>query len=290
MQSFIFLYLDRVCIVWWFAICWIIQGFAMKIFGRGLGCMAMLLVLTACQREEHTDLSHPVHSTQTNIPLIQAKSIAVKLPQAEICEQMGCTRYDLQTIQTNVAWINDYFLDRLKKMDPIAFEKYEGPQLDNDSLTALGLNQSRSHVQYLGQNGIFATFLLHSYNYNAGATHGLYHDEYVNFDLNEQKRIALQDLLITGMERQFADALYEQNALWLQNHGVAAETLQLSDNFYFDQKGLVMVYPLYALAAYSEGMTKLSLPYERLHKWVKPEYLPALPHYIKEQLSSSTDE
>lgn len=249
-----------------------------------------LLLLTACQRENTAERTNQATVEHSVTPLVQAKAIVVKLPQTEICEQNGCTRYDFQSIQTNVTWIDDYFLDRLKKMDPIAFEKYEGPQLDRDSLTALGLGQSRSHVQYLGQNAFVATFLLHSYNYNAGAAHGMYHDEYVNFDLNEKKRLSLQDILISGMERQLADALFEQNAVWLENRGISRETLQLSDNFYFNSKGLVMVYPLYALASYAEGMSELAVPYALLHQWIKPEYLPGLPNYANEQVSAETDE
>lgn len=244
--------------------------------------IAMLIGLVACQRQDSTTIHQQISSNDEHLVVIQAKTIPVTLPQSEICEQNGCMRYDLQTIQTNVTWINDYFLNRLKKIEPIAFEKYEGPQLDRESLAMLGLSQSRSHVQYLSQNSILATFILHSYQYNAGAEHGLYHDEYVNFDIAEKKRIGIKDLLIVGKERAFVDALYQKHASWLAARQIYPESLALSDNFYYNQKGLVLVYPVYELGSYADGMVELMLPYSQLSTWVKPEYLPTLPRYANE--------
>ena len=239
--------------------------------------------MAACQQQESV-LPEKQNSIEEQQPIaLQAKTIAVKLPQAELCEQIGCTRYDLQTIQTNVPWIDDYFLDRIKKIEPIAFEKYEGPQLDRESLAILGLSQSRSHVQYLGQHNHLATFILHSYQYSAGAEHGLYHDEYVNFDLNEKRRIGIKDILFDGKERGFAEVLYRQHSNWLAQRDIYPESLPISDNFYYSNKGLVLVYPVYTLGSYADGMVELTLPYDQLAAWVKPEYLPALPRYTNEQ-------
>jgi len=126
-----------------------------------------------------------------------------------------------------------------------------------------------------------ATFIVDSYTYSAGAAHGLYHKEFVNFDLSLQKRIALQDILIKGTERKVLDALYSANANWLNDHAITRDKLQLSDNFYYGVDGLVFVYPLYELASYAEGMPELILPYRVSQAVIKPEYLPSLPNYKK---------
>ncbi len=55
--------------------------------------------------------------------MIQAKVVALKLPQQQICDEDGCTAYDIQTVKTNVAWIDEYFMQRLQKADPIAFSE-----------------------------------------------------------------------------------------------------------------------------------------------------------------------
>ena len=257
-------------------------GCKMKSMVAWFGVIAIMMGLIACQQQNTTAAPKQVQQPDEHATVIQAKTIPVTLPQAEICEQNGCTRYDLQTIQTNVVWMNDYFLNRLKKIEPIAFEKYEGPQLDRDSLAMLGLSQSRSHVQYLGQNEKIATFILHSYQYSAGAEHGLSHDEYVNFDLTEKKRIGIKDLLIQGKDRAFVDALYQKHASWLAARQIYPESLALSDNFYYNSKGLVLVYPVYELGSYADGMVELTLPYSQLATWIKPEYLPSLPRYASE--------
>ena len=260
---------------------------------RGISALTffcLVLVLSACQRSDDVIAHPPSRVDVAEVQVIRAKTVPIALPQAEICEQVGCTRYHFQTIQTNVPWINQYFLERIQKMEPIAFEKYEGPKLDRDSLAALGLSQSSAYVRYIGQNGALATFVLHSNSYSSGAVHGLYHDEYVNLDLNEKRRVGLQDLLIEGQARAFADALYAHNKSWLAAHNIAAETLPLSDNFYFSQKGLVLVYALYELTGYPEGMPELIVPYRELHQFVKKEYLPPLPQYPQVEAMLATGE
>lgn len=241
--------------------------------------LCMAFAFNGCQRSD--ERSQQIHSTieLPQVALIQAKVIPVALPQNEICEQVGCTQYEFQTIQTRQAWIDDYFLNRLKKMEPMAFEKYEGPDLDRESLSALGLSQSRAHVRYLGQNAHIASFVLHSYQYNSGADHGIYHHEYVNFDLNERKRIGLNDILMMDQLTAFAEALYQHNKTWLLNRNISFEAFQLSDNFYYGTQGLVLVYPLYQWGGYADGMSELVLPYSALTGFVKEAYLPALPDY-----------
>lgn len=249
-----------------------------------------VLAFTACQRSDDVIAHPPSRVDVAELQVIRAKTVPIALPQVEICEQVGCTRYHFQTIQSNVPWINEYFLERIQKMEPIAFEKYEGPKLDRDSLAALGLSQSSAYVRYVGQNGALATFILHSDSYSSGAEHGLYHDEYVNLDLNEKRRVGLQDILIDGKARAFADAVYAHNRAWLTARHIATENFPLSDNFYFSHKGLVSVYALYELTGYAEGMPELVLPYQELHKFIKKEYLPPLPQYTQAETQQSTGE
>jgi hypothetical protein len=252
--------------------------------------MCIALGLSACHRSDDFNQKLPTTVESLHIPLIQAKAVPVPLPQDEICEQVGCTQYDFQSIHTNLSWIDEYFLERLHKMEPIAFEKYEGPDLDRESISIMGLSKNQAHVRYVGQNGHLATFILHTYTYSSGAEHGIYHDEYINFDLNEQRRIGLQDILITGKERALAEALYNHNQSWLQSRNITAELLPLSDNFYYSPQGLVLVYALYELGTYTDGMTELVLPYDRLNKLIQAEYLPALPEYPKPETTVKAGE
>ena len=211
------------------------------------------------------------------IPLIQAKVIRVELPKKQFCDAEGCTQYDLQTVQTQVPWINEYFLARLQKDVPDAFSTDK--KISAETSAAKGLNQNTVYVQFIAQHTNLATFVIQSYIYNAGAAHGMSHQEFVTFDLNTHKRLALTDILKPNVEAKVADALYEANSNWLQQHNIERAKLQLSDNYYYGVNGIVFVYPLYELASYAEGMSELTLPYLMTKDLIKAEYLPSLPEY-----------
>ena len=216
-----------------------------------------------------------------SIPLIQSKTIDMEVLKSESCMAEGCTQYNLQTVDTNVDWINQYFDARIKKAEPTAFSAEPNEKVNVGDDSTAGLSQSSLSVRYISQWYKVATFIVNSYTYSAGAAHGLYHKEYVNFDLGKEQRISLQDVLVKGAEKKVVDELYNANASWLNDHSILREKLQLSDNFYYGAEGIVFVYPLYELASYAEGMTELVLPYRVTQTLIKPEYLPSLPHYKK---------
>ena len=232
--------------------------------------IVVALGLSACQKNG---------DTQQDIVLIDAKTVAVQLPQNEVCTVDGCTQYDFQNIQTGIAWIDDYFLDRLKKMDPVAFEKAKNLEQNTDNQKLPSISQA--NIRFLGQNKNLATFVMHTYTYPAGAAHGMYHEEYVNFDLKNKKRITVQDLVQKESEAKLVQALYEYNQNWLLEKEIKAEDLKLSDNFYYGAQGIVFVYSLYDLASYADGMSELLLPYHAVEDLINPEYLPSLPQFPK---------
>lgn len=221
------------------------------------------------------------NNSSTSTLLIQSKTVEMKLPKSEACNTDGCTQYDIQTVETNADWINTYFEDRVKKADPVAFSTEPNEKVNLGDGSTAGLSQSSIAVRYISQWYNVATFAIASYTYNAGAAHGLYHTEYVNFDLSQKKRISLQDILVKGAEKKVLNELYDANSIWLSQHSIERDKLQLSDNFYYGANGIVFVYPLYELASYAEGMTELTLPYSVSQPLFKPQYLPSLPNYKK---------
>ena len=240
-----------------------------------------LSLLTACQprNEPVQDNQQKAQVKEQGIPLIQSKTVAMKLAKQEACDAEGCTQYSIQTVETNVDWINQYFAERIKKADPIAFSTAPNEKVNLAEGAEPGLGQSTTHVRYISQWGKIATFALESYTYTAGAAHGMSHVEYVNFDLQAKKRLALQDVLAKGAETKVLSALYDANSMWLEEHNIERGKLQLSDNFYYGASGIVFVYPLYELASYAEGMSELKLPYESAGEVIQAQYLPSLPKY-----------
>ncbi|WP_010113114.1 RsiV family protein [Acinetobacter sp. P8-3-8] len=242
--------------------------------------LSTMLMVTACQEKPAPQVEQATTQNQAETtPLIQAKIERVEIPKKQFCDEDGCIQYDLQTVKSNVAWIDDYFLTRIKKDVPNAFEQgHANPQANDEAQSSpKGLNQNSIYVRFISQQNNLATFVIQTYSYAAGAAHGMYHNEYVTFDLNAKKRLALTDILKPNVEAKVAEQLYDANANWLIQKDITREKLQLSDNYYYGVNGIVFVYPLYELTSYADGMPELKLPYQVARDLVKPEYLPSLP-------------
>ena len=245
-----------------------------------LSLLSSMLMVSACQEKPAPQAEQAATATQhAQIPLIQAKVERVDVVKKQFCDEDGCTQYDLQTVKSNVPWLDDYFLNRIKKDVPGAFEKDQNhAQAESEAQSSpKGLNQNSIYVRFISQQNNLATFVIQTYTYAAGAAHGMYHNEYVTFDLSTQKRLALTDILKPNVEAKVAEQLYDANANWLIQKDITRDKLQLSDNYYYGVNGLVFVYPLYELTSYAEGMPELKLPYQVAKDLIKAEYLPSLP-------------
>ncbi|ANF82287.1 hypothetical protein A3K93_08835 [Acinetobacter sp. NCu2D-2] len=234
----------------------------------GLGSVTLM----GCQQE--SEPSTESVQNEAVLPLIQAHTEKVTGVQSLSCEKEGCTRYDLQSVKTNVDWIDQYFYDRIKRAEPVAFKVNQAKQ--ESEVDVNSLDQRNIRVGYLGQQANLATFVMKSYQFKTGSEFGMYHHEYVNFDLTQKKRLALEDILKKGVDAKLLDQLYDANMLWLQAHDIEKAQLKLSDNFYINAQGLVLVYPLYEMADYTTGMPELKIPHDQLAALLKPEYLPNL--------------
>ena len=245
-----------------------------------LSLLSSMLMVSACQEKPAPQAEQAATATQhAQIPLIQAKVERVDVVKKQFCDEDGCTQYDLQTVKSNVPWLDEYFLNRIKKDVPGAFEKDQNhAQAESEAQSSpKGLNQNSIYVRFISQQNNLATFVIQTYTYAAGAAHGMYHNEYVTFDLSTQKRLALTDILKPNVEAKVAEQLYDANANWLIQKDITRDKLQLSDNYYYGVNGLVFVYPLYELTSYAEGMPELKLPYQVAKDLIKAEYLPSLP-------------
>lgn len=231
-----------------------------------------VVALAGCQPKQEQKAT----TEKVDIPLIHAKVVPVKLPKQKVCLEDGCTSYDLQTVETNQKWINEYFVNRMKKAEPNAFANLTDQPVKAPADGA-AQNESSTYVRFVSQNYNLATFAIQSYSYSAGAAHGMSHQEFVNFDLTNKKHITVSELLKPDMNTKLRDELYAANQNWLEEHNIKKEQLQVSDNYYYGVNGIVFVYPLYELASYAEGMSELTLPYYAAKEFVKAEYLPSLP-------------
>uniref|UniRef100_UPI001BDCDF08 hypothetical protein n=1 Tax=Escherichia coli TaxID=562 RepID=UPI001BDCDF08 len=80
---------------------------------------------------------------------------------------------------------------------------------------------------------------MQSYSYQAGAAHGMHHQEFVTFDLNSKKRLALQDMLLTDSEAKLVRELFNHNDNWLNEEDIQRDKRRMSNKFYYGANGLV---------------------------------------------------
>ncbi|MDR6628791.1 hypothetical protein J2X86_000802 [Acinetobacter lwoffii] len=206
---------------------------------------------------------------------IEAKTVPIKGAAKVVCEIEGCVRFDLQTVDSNIDWINQYFIERTQHTEPVAFTKVtqKNPKKADEPHY---LDQRFIKVEFVGQHAHLATFALKSSNLARNKNASLKHVEYINFDLKQKKRLALSQLLLNGGEQKLLNAMYRTNTQWLNTQGIQQQQLKLSDNYYFDTTGLVMVYPAGELAPAAAGMPELKVSYADLNEVIRPEYLAIL--------------
>ena len=246
-------------------------------------------LLTACQPQQNQASTHPtekqadVANEPKGITLIQAQTKVLNLTKPEVCEAATstedfamCTKYHLQTINTNVDWLNQYFTQRLKTDYAEAFDASPAVNVTLDPEIP-STNYTTASVRYIGQHDYLAGFEYFTDHFPAGAAHGTHFSEYIVFDLKTKQRLSLNDILLPASKEQLKAELYAYNSQWLEEHHIAEHELDISDNFYYGANGIVFVYPLYELASYAEGLTELELPYWAAQELIKAEYLPQLP-------------
>ncbi len=244
--------------------------------------------LAACQPKD-PPVNAPVESksnssvTETSLPLIHATTQQVALAKSEACQPAEsaddfatCSKYHVQTIQSNVKWIDDYFMQRLKADYVEAFDATPSTKVTLDPEMP-SINYATASVRFAGQHYHLANFEYFSDYFPVGAAHGMHHSDYVVFDLKSKQRLKLNDILLPASKEKLKAELYSYNSRWLEDHQISEQQLELSENFYYGSNGIVFVYPLYELASYAEGISELELPYWAAKEFIKAEYLPQLP-------------
>jgi hypothetical protein len=95
--------------------------------GSVFAMMLCVGLLSACQPQndsnaaKNEETAKPAQVVQT-LPLIEAKVRPLQLARSIACDEEECTKYQLYSLDTNVPWINQYFDERMKKANPVAFE------------------------------------------------------------------------------------------------------------------------------------------------------------------------
>jgi hypothetical protein len=141
------------------------------------------------------------------------------------------------------------------------------------------------HAQLTGdakrsaQRGHLLTVAINSYAYTGGA-HGMPATHWLNWDLAADQHLPLAQVIQPGQEAAFWARAEDAHQRWLSEEPAVDETFreiwpfQRSDDFRFDDDGMVLLYNPYALGPYAIGSVQLTLPWEDLRGVVREAYLP----------------
>lgn len=140
--------------------------------------------------------------------------------------------------------------------------------------------QLRGEAEMLDSSGNLLTVKISSYVYSGGA-HGMPANQWLNWDLAENKKIVLADVIEPGKEQAFWDLAVKAHQDWLDTQGVNEDfksnwPFQRSENFRISEKGLILLYGVYTLAPYAMGEVELTLPREKLGGIIREAYLPKI--------------
>lgn len=133
------------------------------------------------------------------------------------------------------------------------------------------------HKTLKNQQGL-EQFSVTTETYTGGA-HGMqWLTQYV-FNMNTQKKLTIDDIVIQTKKSALEKLAKQKYHEYLKKNDVNPKDLMdmwqffLTDNFSFDNKGLVLIYQPYEITPYVMGMPELHISYAELSGIVKAEYL-----------------
>ena len=139
------------------------------------------------------------------------------------------------------------------------------------------------------------TVVLNSSSYLGGA-HGSTAQQYYNFDLNTQKRIALKDILQPKQDAVLKEKAYAAFKAWVIETELADNVSEyeqswkfvMTDNFYLGKQGLILQYAEYEIGPYVVGLPRLVIPYSELNGILKSDYMPEIKDQVAEKKPDAT--
>ena len=177
---------------------------------------------------------------------------------------------------------NTQFIAQEQQISSIQITAKETAKINNENIPVA---ENRHSVIFINQKGKIAQFQIHDNEYNFGMAHGIFSNKYRAFDLQQQKEITLDNLVVPSKRHILAkilrDRLNENPNLGddyvaknCENKEECIAEELLKTQFYFDKDGITFSYDPYQLAPYSQGVVELKPEYWELQGIINSEYLP----------------
>jgi hypothetical protein len=110
-----------------------------------------------------------------------------------------------------------------------------------------------------------------------GGSHSITMTQYMVCDLDQRKRLALDDIFTGDYKMELNRILNEKlralNGIMpvenLSQTGFFEDQIECTENFYVNKDGIAFYYNLYHIARYTAGTTELFIPFSELHGLIK---------------------
>lgn len=117
-------------------------------------------------------------------------------------------------------------------------------------------------------------------NYTGGA-HGSHGILFTNYDLQENREIKLDEVIVAGKMdtlTQLAETIFLENEKQARGEDTPISSFFfeddqfiLNDNFLLKKDSILFLYNIYEIKPYSDGITKLAIPYTQINDLLSPK-------------------
>ena len=260
---------------------------------RALVASAVLAVLAGCASSPSDTISLPPATPQPTTTEAQVGGLAVEKVQWQGvkpgCEGQ-CPRIEIDSVAfpeiPKLTELVDHVLAYMTGVDPNRVRPYR--TLAEYTQYFWQTAQSRDATIFKASVkdvvGNIVAVELHTGQYLTGAAHGIPATQYLNWQRDQSRVLALEEALEPGAHPAFVQALRRAHQAWLARNEDAQRDpqaydrmwpFQESNNFALTRDGVVVKYDAYSIAPYSHGEPELLIPYAELRGILRPAFIPA---------------
>ncbi len=232
--------------------------------------LGVFLVLFSCKKD-----SIPLSFSDQSIEKTQNANITISYPKAEgdkiISTNINKTIENFLANEINMSEKTDKALtldEAIKGFD----QEYKAFKDDFSDSTQQWEALIESEVNYESENIICVT--VNSY-LDTGGAHGNSHVTFLNFDKKTGKLLKREDI-ITDEDafKDIAKPYFEKATKPLSNDESEedmffGEAFQLPENIGFNSGGVILLYNVYEIASYAQGITEFTIPYKEAKPFLK---------------------
>ena len=149
--------------------------------------------------------------------------------------------------------------------------------------TAQARDRSEFVAEVRGTYRNLITVELRSEQFVTGAPHGVAATQFLNWQRDRERVLAMNEALVPGQQDAFMAAAQRAHARWkttqadYQRDPATFDRMwpfQQTDNFALTRDGMILKYDAYEIAPYASGQPELLLPYGELTEVLDPAWLP----------------